>query len=90
MLSNHSDRALALLLLATAVTVALGERGAVGAGSWWPMLLVFGMAACKAATVVWEFMEIAHAPTLWKRLLLGWLVVVTMGILLAYAIGQRT
>ncbi|MDT8992184.1 cytochrome C oxidase subunit IV family protein [Curvibacter sp. APW13] len=86
---KRSDRVLAFLLLATAVTVFLGERGALGVGQWWPVLLVMGLAALKAATVVWEFMEIGHAPALWKRLLLGWLVVVTLGILLAYAIGQR-
>jgi hypothetical protein len=34
-------------------------------------------------------MELRHAPALWRRLLVGWLVLVTTGILLAYWIGQR-
>lgn len=87
---KRSDWTLGLLLLATAATVFLGERGPLGHGHWWPVFLVLGLAAVKAAAVVWEFMEIAHAPVLWKRLLLGWLAVVVSGIALAHAIGQRS
>lgn len=89
MVMRRCDWVFVLLLLATAVTVSLGERGALEGGRWKFVLLVFGLAAVKAAAVVWEYMEIAHAPALWKRLLLGWLATVTLGILLAYAVGQR-
>jgi hypothetical protein len=50
---------------------------------------MFVLAGAKAYWVIYDFMEIRHAPQLWKRLLLGWLGLVVTGILLAYAISLR-
>jgi hypothetical protein len=78
-----------LLLLATAVTWWLGESGQVGAGSVLPVLMIFAMALLKGWYVIQDFMELRHAPVLWRRLLQGWLVLVIALILLAYWIASR-
>lgn len=77
------------LLAATAVTYWLGESGLSGSAGMAPVLIMFGLAFAKGFWVVYDFMEVRHAPPLWKRLLLGWLVLVVSAILLAYWIGQR-
>ena len=86
--TSSINRIYVFLLLATAVTFWLGESGATG-GTWLPILVMFGLAATKAFWVIYDFMEVRHAPVLWKRLLLGWLSLVVLGILLAYAISLR-
>jgi cytochrome c oxidase subunit 4 len=47
------------------------------------------MAFVKAMLVIYDFMELRHAPRLWRLLLIGWLVFVTALIVLAYWIGLR-
>lgn len=89
MFEHHPNRIFAFLLLATAVTFWLGESGMAGRAGWAPVLVMFGLAATKAFGVIYDFMEIRHAPALWKRVLLGWLGVVVGGILLAYAFSLR-
>jgi hypothetical protein len=54
-----------------------------------PVLVMFALAFVKALLVMRDFMELRHAPALWRWLLQGWLVLVTTGIVLAYWIGQR-
>jgi hypothetical protein len=46
----------------------------------WPLAAgVFALAALKGALVILDYMELRHAPPLWRRLLLGWLAgVVTL------------
>lgn len=89
MFEHHPNRIFALLLAATAVTFWLGESGMAASAGWVPVLLMFGLAATKAFWVIYDFMEVRHAPVLWKRLLLGWLTLVVGGILLAYALSLR-
>ena len=86
--TSSANRIYVFLLFATAVTFGLGESGATGS-SWLPILVMFALAATKAFWVIYDFMEVRHAPRLWKRLLLGWLCLVVFGILLAYAISLR-
>ena len=78
-----------ILLAATGVTFWLGESGVSGSAGMAPVLLMFALAFVKALLVMLDFMELRHAPVLWRRILVGWLVVVTSGIVLAYWIGQR-
>lgn len=73
-----------LLLLATAVTYWLGESGQVGTGHLGPVLLMFVLAVFKGLWVINDFMELRHAPALWRRLLTGWLLSVTALCVLAY------
>jgi cytochrome c oxidase subunit 4 len=73
-----------LLLLATGITYWLGESGQVGHGGIGPVLAIFGMALVKGWWIIEDFMELRHAPALWRRLLIGWLLFVIGMILLAY------
>jgi hypothetical protein len=86
--SSTVNRIYVFLLVATAVTFGLGESGSAGS-AWLPVVVMFVLAAAKAFWVIFDFMEIRHAPNLWKRLLLGWLGLVVGGILLAYAFSLR-
>lgn len=59
------------LSAATGASWWLGERSSHLA---WPLAAaVLALALCKGTVVVLEFMELRHAPALWRRLLLGWL-----------------
>jgi cytochrome c oxidase subunit 4 len=78
-----------VLLAATGVTFWLGESGLSGRAGMTPVLVMFALAFVKALLVMLDFMELRHAPALWRRLLVGWLVLVTGGIVLAYWVGQR-
>ena len=79
---SYSPRAIwVALVIATAMTFAAGELGTPG------RLLISGvllLAAFKGALVILDFMELRHAPALWRRAVLGWLLVVVAGILFAY------
>ncbi len=72
------------LLVATALTTWLGESGQRGA---WTVVLMFGLALAKGLFVALDFMELRHAPALWRRLVIGWLLVVLALVLLAYRLG---
>ena len=86
---NFSSNTLWLLLLAaTGVTYWLGESGALGLVSMVPVPLIFGFALFKGLGVILDFMDLRHAPALWRNLLVGWLVFVIGMILLAYWMGQ--
>jgi len=76
-----------LLLLATSVTYWLGESGQVGADHLGPVLLMFALAVFKGLWVINDFMELRHAPVLWRRLLVGWLLSVTALCVLAYGLA---
>lgn len=72
---------LALAVL-TSLTVVLGNSGstpALAAG-------VLGLALVKAWLITDGFMELRHAPMLWRVLLLGWPLVMGAGILLAMSL----
>lgn len=77
-----------VLLAATGVTYWLGESDMAGGAGMAPVLLMFAMAFVKALLVMLDFMELRHAPALWRWLLVGWLVFVTSGVVLAYWTGQ--
>jgi heme/copper-type cytochrome/quinol oxidase subunit 4 len=87
---NLSSNSLWLLLLAvTGVTYWLGESGQMANASLMPVLGIFGIAFVKAWVVIQDFMELRHAPKLWRNLLLAWLLVVISMIVLAYWLGLR-
>ena len=71
------------LLAATAVTAWLGEHAGakgLGTGAAW---VVMALAAFKGCLIVLDYMELRHAPALWRRLLLGWLATVVLLVLAA-------
>lgn len=72
---------LALAILTTA-TVLLGNAGST-------LLLagaVVAIALVKAWVITEGFMELRHAPPLWRLLLFGWPLAMAGGILLAIAV----
>jgi len=73
------------LSVVTGASWWLGERGSHLSG---PLAAaVFALALFKGAVVVLEFMELRHAPPLWRRLLLGWLVGVVALLLVLRGLG---
>ena len=78
-----------LLLIATGFTYWLGESGELGHASMVPVFLIFGFAIFKGVGVILDFMDLRHAPALWRNLLVGWLIFVIGMILLAYWIGMH-
>lgn len=82
--NNRIDRVWAFLLLATFITFALGESGIAGNAGWVPVVVMFALAFVKCVLVILDFMELRHAPALWRYLLIGWVTLVTSGILLAW------
>lgn len=72
-----------LLLAATALTWWLGESGQVNAARFGSVPTLFALSGLKGWWVANDFMELRHAPALWRRLVLGWLLVVIALIVLA-------
>lgn len=64
-----------LLALATGATWWLGEGGHLDVQRG-VVLTVLALAAFKILLIALDYMELWHAPALWRRLVLGWLVVV--------------
>lgn len=89
MLSNKVDLAWMFLLVATLVTFALGESGVSDVDRGMAVTVMFSLAFAKGLSVILYFMELRHAPLLWKLLIVGWLTVVVGGILIAWWVGAR-
>lgn len=71
------------LMAATAVTWWLGESGVSRSSGLWALAVMFGLAFLKGRWIVLDFMELRHAPPLWRRLMLGWLAGVIAVIVLS-------
>ncbi len=81
---NRVDAILVVLALATLVSGWLGE-GAVVSGqalSTVAILMVWLLSGVKGVLIALDYMELRHAPALWRRAVLGWLVVVLVVIAL--------
>ena len=76
------------LLSATALTWLLGDSGYTSPNTAWAVPLIFALAVIKGTGVILDFMELRHAPALWRWLLLGWLCLVCGGIVLLWAVGR--
>lgn len=87
MLANSLHRAWLVLMAVTAVTYAMGEGGALGHGSMAPMFILFALTFVKGLLVILEFLELRHAPALWRWTVLVWLAIVLGAIVLAYWLG---
>lgn len=73
------------LVVATAVTFAATESGSSG---WLLVVGVLALALLKGSLVILHFMELRHAPAIWRRGVLGWLWLVMLGIVWAYLKGM--
>ncbi|WP_191486955.1 cytochrome C oxidase subunit IV family protein [Pseudomonas sp. FEN] len=60
---------------------------AQGGGRWRVTLAILLVALAKAWLITDGFMELRHAPRLWRRLLLGWPLVVA--VLLGVSLSLR-
>lgn len=89
LLSNPAHRAWIILLVATAITYWLGESGTAGSAGSTAVFAMLGLALIKGRLVIYDFMELRHAPLMWKILLLGWLGFVLGMIVLAYWMGIK-
>jgi hypothetical protein len=77
------------LLAATGFTWWLGISAAMAPGRWAMTALVFVLAWLKGLGVLFEFMELRHAPRPWRWALAGVLSAVICLILLAAALAMR-
>ena len=82
-------RAWLILLVVTAATYWVGESGMAGHGSMLLMLGLFALTFVKGLVVILDFLELRHAPALWRWLVLVWLALVLGAIVLAYWISLR-
>ncbi|MBK1687995.1 cytochrome C oxidase subunit IV family protein [Rubrivivax gelatinosus] len=85
---SRIDLVWAGLVVATLLSFAVGESASAGGGAAWPVWLVFALALAKGAAVALDFMGLATAPALWRRLVLGWLGSVVALVLLAWWLAR--
>lgn len=81
---QNPHRTWLILVLATATTFWVGVEGGIGLAAG---AVTFGITWIKARLVVLDFMELRHAPPLWRRIIEGWLIAVTALLLTAYYLG---
>ena len=84
---NKADTVFALLALATLASWWLGE-GAAGSGRHLgtaATLAVLALSAVKGALIALDYMELRQAPALWRRVVMGWLLVV-LGLLMLISV----
>ncbi|WP_310565949.1 cytochrome C oxidase subunit IV family protein [Hydrogenophaga sp.] len=87
---TKTDTVFALLALATLASWWLGEGAAVGGQHLGTAatLAVLALAAFKGALIALDYMELRHAPALWRRAVMGWLAVV-LGVIALVGVGLR-
>ncbi|OPF62313.1 cytochrome C oxidase subunit IV family protein [Hydrogenophaga sp. H7] len=87
---NKADTIFALLALATLASWWLGEGAAVSGQHLGTVatLAVLALSALKGALIALDYMELRSAPALWRRLVMGWLVVV-LGLIAVVSVGLR-
>ncbi len=67
-----------LLLLATFLTWWLGESPSSQLSAAWLAAVVLALAVFKGVLIALDYMELRHAPALWQRIVVGWLVLVCL------------
>ncbi len=70
-----------LLMLLTVTTYVIGEAGL---GGMTIMFTVLGTTVIKVQMVANYFMGLRHTRWLWRGIVLGWLLLVTLLIMIAY------
>lgn len=74
-LHRRADAVWLATLAATGVAWWVGESG-LGAAARWAVAAVFALSLAKGVAIALEFMELRGAPAVWRRFVIGWLVVV--------------
>ena len=80
-LRNLNHRTWLLLTLATVATFAARADGLVGFGAGFATLTI---ACFKGRLVILDFMELRHAPRIWRGLIEGWLLLVSLLLFAVY------
>ena len=76
------------LLAGTLLTWWLDASGRLDAPQHgWAVALIYVLAWLKGAAVQLEFMELRHAPRLWRRAMLGALTLMVAGVWLGWALA---
>lgn len=73
-----------ILLIATVAAFWMRDDGLVGLSIG---LSTLAIAWFKGRLVVLDFMELRHAPILWRTLIEGWLLLVTGCLFVGYYVG---
>lgn len=76
-LRNPYNRVWLVLAAASIASYAIAERQTGHGLSAMATALLFGLAVTKGWLVIDVFMGLRTAPPLWRRLVLGWLLLVT-------------
>lgn len=86
---NNADTTFALLALATLASWWLGEGAAVSGQHLGTVatLVVLALSGVKGTLIALDYMELRQAPALWRRAVMGWLVVV-LGLIALVSVGQ--
>jgi cytochrome c oxidase subunit 4 len=87
MFSIPINRIWVALLVATGITYWLGETAATEQLGMVPVLVMLTVSLAKGLWVIYDFMELRHAPRLWRWLVCGWLFFVIAMITVAYWLG---
>ena len=84
------DLIAAMLALATGATWWLGEGGHldVQPGVVLAVLAVLALAGFKVLLIALDYMALWQAPALWRRAVLGWLVLV-LGLIASFSVMGR-
>ena len=84
---NRADTIFALLALATLASWWLGEGAAVSGRHLGTAatLAVLTLSAAKGALIALDYMELREAPALWRRAVMGWLLVV-LGLIAGFSV----
>jgi hypothetical protein len=88
LLANTATRVWLVLVIATGATYWMGERDAGHALDTATVWLVYGLACVKGWLVIDVFMGLRHAPRFWRRVMLGWLGVVTLVLASLVVLGR--
>ncbi|MES2682024.1 MAG: cytochrome C oxidase subunit IV family protein [Pseudomonadota bacterium] len=84
-LINPLHRTLLILVVVTGAAFWIRSDGLTGVTGGIATLAIVWL---KGRLIVLDFMELRHAPALWRWLLQGWLMLTTALILLFYYIGR--
>ena len=80
-LRNLNHRTWLLLTLATAATFSVRAEGLAGFAAGFATLAI---ACFKGRLVILDFMELRHAPRVWRAVIEGWLLLISLLVCVVY------
>lgn len=80
------DRAWLILMFATIASTWITQDGS---GNLTVAATVLGIALIKGRLIALDFMELRHAPGLYRLIFEGWLMVISLVLLAGYATGLQ-